>query len=97
MERNTKPGIKTTEFWLSLLAQLIGAVVLLIDALGATESFAAKIVGGVIVVLGALGYAVPRAGVKQTEMLSNVERGRAVTMRGPIHLTDGDGGETDPT
>jgi hypothetical protein len=59
-----KPGYKTTEFWLSLLAILVGAViasgVISPDGTGT----AAKIVGGLVTLLGALGYTVQRTTLK---------------------------------
>ena len=61
----TKPGYKTTEFWLSLLATLLGFVL----ASGAMdgvsqESWVAKLVGGAVAVLASLGYTASRAKVK---------------------------------
>jgi len=61
----TRPGYKTTEFWLSLLATLIG----LLMASGALDqlpedSWIAKLIGGVVAVLAALGYSASRAKVK---------------------------------
>ena len=62
---NVKPGYKTTEFWLSLLATLLGFVL----ASGAmdtvsSDSWVAKIVGGAVAALAALGYTAGRAKVK---------------------------------
>jgi len=61
----TRPGYKTTEFWLSLLATLIG----LLMASGALDqlpedSWIAKLIGGAVAVLAALGYTAGRAKVK---------------------------------
>lgn len=58
----TKPGWKTTEFWLSLLAVLIGAL-LASDAIP-TDSPVVKALGVVASILGALGYQVGRGLVK---------------------------------
>ena len=60
-----KPGYKTTEFWLSLLATLLGFLL----ASGAMdtvpeESWIAKLIGGVVAVLASLGYSASRAKVK---------------------------------
>ena len=60
-----KPGYKTTEFWLSLLATLLGFLL----ASGAMdvvseESWIARIVGGLVAVLASLGYSASRAKVK---------------------------------
>jgi hypothetical protein len=57
-----KPGWKTSEFWLSLLAMLLGAL-LASDAIP-TDSPTAKALGVVASILGALGYQVTRAAVK---------------------------------
>ena len=51
-----KPGYRTTEFWLSLLATLLGFLL----ASGAMdtvpeESWIAKLIGGVVAVLASLG------------------------------------------
>jgi len=61
----TKPGYKTTEFWLSILATLLGFLL----ASGAMdsvpeESWIAKLIGGVVAVLATLGYSASRAKVK---------------------------------
>lgn len=61
----TRPGYKTTEFWLSLLATVIGLVM----ASGALDnvpedSWITKLIGGAVAVLTALGYSASRAKVK---------------------------------
>ena len=60
-----KPGYKTTEFWLSLLATLLGFLLAsgLLDAVSA-DSWIARIVGGLVAALAALGYTASRAKVK---------------------------------
>ena len=60
-----KPGWKTSEFWLSFVAVLIGAVFAsgMLDALPA-DSAVLKIVGLISSVLGALGYTAARGFVK---------------------------------
>lgn len=65
----TKPGYKTTEFWLSTIAMALGALMAsgALDKVPA-DSIWAKIVGGVIVVLASLGYTAGRAKVKSTEV-----------------------------
>ncbi len=57
-----KPGIQTTEFWLSSVATLLGVVM----ASGAIHDggIVAQIIGGVLSVLAALGYTAARAKVK---------------------------------
>jgi hypothetical protein len=59
-----KSGWKTSEFWLSLLSVLVGAL-LASDALP-TDSPVAKGLGLVASMLGALGYQVSRAMVKSS-------------------------------
>ena len=62
---DTKPGYKTTEFWLSLLATLLGFLLAsgVMDVVPA-ESWIAKLVGGAVAVLATLGYSASRAKVK---------------------------------
>lgn len=57
-----KPGWKTTEFWLSLAAMLVGAVV----ASGVVPEAGpwSQVVGIIAGVLGALGYTVSRGFAK---------------------------------
>lgn len=63
---NIKPGYKTTEFWLSLLALILGAV----GAAGILPEggIATQIIGGVLAILSQLGYTAARAKTK-TEAL----------------------------
>jgi len=58
-----KPGFKTTEFWLSSLAMILGVVL----ASGAIPEggIAGQIVGGVLSVLASLGYTASRTQVKK--------------------------------
>ena len=58
-----KPGYKTTEFWLTLAATAVGALL----ASGVIEAGSAwdKAVGVVVSVLGALGYTVARGMAKR--------------------------------
>ena len=62
---DTKPGYKTTEFWLSLLATLLGFLLAsgVMDVVP-EESWVAKVVGGLVAVLATLGYSASRAKVK---------------------------------
>jgi hypothetical protein len=61
----TKPGYKTTEFWLSLLATLLGFLLAsgVMDTVPA-DSWIAKLIGGLVAVLATLGYSASRAKVK---------------------------------
>lgn len=67
----TKPGYKTTEFWLSLLATLLGFLLAsgVMDSVG-EESWVARLVGGLVAVLASLGYSASRAKVKTTSTSS---------------------------
>lgn len=58
-----KPGYKTTEFWLSVVAMVVGSLI----ASGAfsDSSLVMQGLGVAAVILGQLGYAVPRAGLKK--------------------------------
>jgi hypothetical protein len=60
-----KPGYKTTEFWLSLLATLVGFLMVsgLLDSQPA-DGWIARVVGGIVAALAALGYSASRAKVK---------------------------------
>lgn len=78
-----KPGYKTSEFWLSLLAMLVGALVAS-DAIP-TDSTVAKALGVVASILGALGYQVSRAYVKASgnKAAAFVEAAKAAPPAGP--------------
>ena len=62
---DVKPGYKTTEFWLSAIATIVGLV--LASGLIVEGSSVARIVGGVVAVLAALGYTASRAKIKSGE------------------------------
>lgn len=59
----TKPGYKTTEFWLSLAAILVGAA--FASNVFPSESGGEKILGLAATVLTTLGYTVSRTLVKK--------------------------------
>ena len=62
---STKPGYKTTEFWLSLLATLLGFLLAsgVMDTVP-EQSWIARLVGGAVAALASLGYSASRAKVK---------------------------------
>lgn len=62
-----KPGWKTTEFWLALIAVIAGA--LPSSGLFATDSTALKVCGLVVSVLAALGYGAMRGSIKRSGVL----------------------------
>jgi len=56
-----KPGWKTTEFWLSVVAMVVGAIM----ASGAISNESViQALGVVAAILGQLGYSVPRSMAK---------------------------------
>lgn len=61
-KKPTKPGWKSTEFWLSLVAVICGAIVAG-DVVSETSTVG-KAIGAVVSVLGALGYTASRTAVK---------------------------------
>ena len=61
-KNEVKAGWRCSEFWLALIAELVGA--LAVSGIFAVDSTTAKIVGGVIMVLAALGYTVSRTRLK---------------------------------
>jgi len=64
-EPTIKPGYKTTEFWLTSAAIVLGLLLAsgALDAV-ASDSWITKLVGGAVAALNALGYTVSRASVK---------------------------------
>jgi len=70
-----KPGYKTTEFWLTLLAQLL-AMVVASGLLGITETEADdKVVAGIISILSFLGYTASRTVTKVADI-----KGKAIAL-----------------
>jgi hypothetical protein len=65
METETKTGYKTTEFWLSLLAVLLGFFIAsgVLEAVPA-DSVINKFIGAGVTMLTALGYTVARTKAK---------------------------------
>ena len=59
---NTRPGLKTTEFWLALIVTLGGAVAGIY-----AEAQWAQVAGILAATLVTAGYGFTRAGVKRTE------------------------------
>jgi hypothetical protein len=58
-----KPGIRTTEFWMTLVAVVAGAVAA--SGLLPEGSQASQIVGLIVMVMGSLGYGVGRGLAKK--------------------------------
>jgi sugar (pentulose or hexulose) kinase len=54
-----KPGYKTTEFWLALAAQLVGALMVMFD-----DGAAGKALGAVAAALSSMGYSYSRGKAK---------------------------------
>ena len=61
---NSKPGFKTSEWWLSLAALITSA---LLSSGVVSNSLALQCIGGVATLLTALGYQVSRSFVKTSE------------------------------
>lgn len=61
-----KPGYKTTEFWLSLAATILGA--LMAGGVLSDDSTAGKIAGAVLAALAAAGYSASRGIAKSNEL-----------------------------
>jgi len=80
-----KPGYKTTEFWLSLAAVLIGAFVA--GGFLPAEHLAVKIAGFVLTALAALGYTVSRAATKKAEVSARPQADVAATVLPSIMAT----------
>lgn len=82
------PGWKTTEFWLSLLAAVVG-IVMASGIIPATSTWE-KIVGIVASVLSALGYQVMRTSVKTNAqsaalVMAKIEAdSKALVAAGPV-------------
>ena len=68
-----KPGFKTSEFWLSSTATMLG--ILLASGLFADGGTATQIVGGALSILASLGYTASRTQVKVAEKVADKEGG----------------------
>jgi len=64
---SSKPGVKTSEWWLSLAALITSA---LLSSGLVSNSLALQCIGGVATLLTALGYQVSRSFVKTSEKRS---------------------------
>jgi len=60
-----KPGYKTTEFWLSLLAVLLGAA--MASGLVPEGGTVSQVIGGALSLLGGLGYTSSRTALKKSD------------------------------
>jgi hypothetical protein len=80
-----KPGYLSSEFYLSLLPTILGA--LMASGVFADDSVPAKIIGAVLAVLGALGYAAGRTMVKASgnKAAAHVAAAKAVADKLPFH------------
>ena len=68
VKKDTKPGFKTSEFWLSLVATLLGALMASgVFASDGQDSWIVRVVGGAGVVLAQLGYTAERGKVKEAD------------------------------
>lgn len=76
-----KPGKSTTEFWLSLLAALVGVGIYVAESLKDTPSVLVQAIGLAATALTSLGYTVPRLGAKKTELAAQAESEKAESLR----------------
>ena len=69
--KTAKPGIKTTEFWASLIAQLVGIAALFgwltPDRAGDVQAGATAVAGGLLQGLSAFGYSLARGNAKKNK------------------------------
>jgi hypothetical protein len=72
MGQPKKPGYKTTEFWLSLCALILGA--LIASGYIGDESGTSKVIAFAASALTALGYNISRGIVKKAESLGDLIR-----------------------
>lgn len=79
-----KPGYKTTEFWLSLVATLVGLFVG--SGILPGEHLAMKIAGFVLAALGALGYSASRAVVKRANGTNGKGESGVAALDALVHL-----------
>lgn len=91
----TKAGIKTTEFWISVLLFLLGAAVFVVDALNGGDGIAGKIIGGLVSLAGVLGYTIPRAGLKKRAL--EAEALKMISSLNPKKSLSGVPGSGDPS
>lgn len=76
MPNTVKPGVRTTEFWVSLVAQASGVLMLLTGAdVGGPAEGAVKAVGGAVAALAALGYAISRGLTKKGALENTTTEG----------------------
>ena len=79
-----KPGYKTTEFWLSLVAMIVGAIAAS-GILDSTETdMDNKLVGLIITVLGALGYTVTRGFTKSATAKADAVKSALPPVSNPL-------------
>lgn len=74
-KKQEKPGYKTTEFWLSLLVIILGAL-MASGALG-EQHWAVKMAGLGLDLLATMGYTAARAKTKLGSSLERVEESKA--------------------
>lgn len=77
-----KSGIKTSEFWISVLLFLLGIAVFVVDTLQAGGSIVGQVVAGAVSLAGVLGYTVPRAGLKKRMLEADVTKKLGEISRG---------------
>jgi hypothetical protein len=66
-----KPGYKTTEFWITNVVILLGAI--LASGALAEGGLAAQVIGGIIAAAAKLGYDANRAATKKAELFKEAK------------------------
>lgn len=65
-----KPGIKSSEFWLSVIAMLMSLALFIAESLSSGESLIVKSIAMAVAGLSALGYSFGRSKVKAANSLA---------------------------
>ncbi len=64
VEPKLRPGYRTTEFWLMLLAEIVGFIMVSGVLTDDPTNIWVRVVGGAVAILAALGYTVSRTKLK---------------------------------
>ena len=72
----SKPGYKTTEFWLTLLSQLVSIAMMVVGAVR-PDSQVLTYLGAGMSLLSGLGYGAARTAVKKAEAVTGAEEAKA--------------------
>ena len=71
MNKSLKPGWKTTEFWVALISQILGLLVVLgvitPEQQNTLNQAATQVAGGVVMAASAFGYCISRGQAKSNK------------------------------